>query len=95
MERYDKYEFDKMIYAVAIQQDLHLAQFFKIVEAIGHKDIAEKCEHISFGMMHEVMRSKSGQVQASREFRKDRRHTGNFSIHGSRHDWQVNKQLHL
>lgn len=39
MERYDKYEFDKMIYVVAIQQDLHLAQFLKIVEAMGHKTL--------------------------------------------------------
>lgn len=51
IERYDKFKFDKMIYVVASQQDLHLAQLFKIMEAMGRKDIAEKCQHINFGMV--------------------------------------------
>lgn len=51
MERMEKYKFDKMIYVVASQQDLHLAQLFKIEEAMGRKDIAEKCQHINFGMV--------------------------------------------
>lgn len=50
-ERYDKHHFDKMIYVVASQQDLHLAQLFKIMEAMGRKDVAEKCQHINFGMV--------------------------------------------
>ncbi|KAF5310727.1 hypothetical protein D9619_007663 [Psilocybe cf. subviscida] len=32
IERYEKYKFDKMIYVVSSQQDLHLAQFFKVLE---------------------------------------------------------------
>lgn len=40
-----------MIYVVASQQDLHLAQLFKIEELMGRKDIAEKCQHINFGMV--------------------------------------------
>ncbi|OCK85588.1 arginyl-tRNA synthetase [Lepidopterella palustris CBS 459.81] len=50
-ERFEKYHFDKMIYVVASQQDLHLAQLFKIEEAMGRKDIAERCQHINFGMV--------------------------------------------
>ena len=50
-ERAEKYAFDKMIYVVASQQDLHLAQLFKIVEAIGRKDVSDKCQHINFGMV--------------------------------------------
>lgn len=50
-ERMDKYHFDRMIYVVASQQDLHLAQLFKIMEAMGRKDISEKCQHINFGMV--------------------------------------------
>ncbi|KAF2868212.1 hypothetical protein BDV95DRAFT_610183 [Massariosphaeria phaeospora] len=50
-ERLEKFKFDRMIYVVASQQDLHLAQLFKIVEAIGRKDLAEKCQHINFGMV--------------------------------------------
>lgn len=49
--RHDKYQFDKMIYVVASQQDLHLKQLFKIVELMGHKEIADKCQHVNFGMV--------------------------------------------
>lgn len=49
--RHEKYGFDQMIYVVASQQDLHLKQLFKIVELMGHKDIASKCQHINFGMV--------------------------------------------
>lgn len=50
-EREEKYHFDRMIYVVASQQDLHLAQLFKIVEIMGRKDLADKCQHINFGMV--------------------------------------------
>jgi len=50
-ERLEEYNFDKMIYVVASQQELHLAQLFKIEEAMGRKDIADKCQHINFGMV--------------------------------------------
>ncbi|KAI9760227.1 MAG: hypothetical protein M1840_002589 [Geoglossum simile] len=49
--RYEKYHSDKMIYVVASQQDLHLAQLFKTLKAMGRKDIAEKCQHTNFGMV--------------------------------------------
>ena len=51
VKRYNTYHFDKMIYVVASQQDLHLAQLFKILELMGHNDIAAKCQHINFGMV--------------------------------------------
>jgi len=50
-ERYDKYHFDRMIYVVASQQELHLKQLFKITEVMGRKDIADRCQHITFGMV--------------------------------------------
>jgi arginyl-tRNA synthetase len=40
-----------MLYVVASQQELHLKQLFKITELIGHKDISQRCQHISFGMV--------------------------------------------
>ena len=49
--RHEKYNFDQMIYVVASQQDLHLKQLFKIVELMGYKDIAAKCQHVNFGMV--------------------------------------------
>jgi len=50
-QRYDDYKFDKMIYVVASQQDLHLKQLFKILELMGY-DWAKKCMHVNFGMVH-------------------------------------------
>ena len=51
VKRYELYNFDKMIYVVASQQDLHLAQLFKILELMGHQEISQKCQHINFGMV--------------------------------------------
>ncbi|OAP54805.1 arginine-tRNA ligase [Fonsecaea erecta] len=62
LERHDQYHFDKMIYVVADQQNEHLAQLFKTTEISGHKDVAEKCEHISFGMV-KGMSTRKGTVK--------------------------------
>jgi len=62
LERYDKYHFDKMIYVVADQQNEHVAQLFKTTEISGHKDVAERCEHISFGMV-KGMSTRKGTVK--------------------------------
>lgn len=46
--------FDKMIYVVASQQDLHLGQFFKVLELMKYEwaDPKEKrLQHINFGMV--------------------------------------------
>lgn len=61
-DRFDKYHFDKMIYVVAAQQDLHLAQFFKVTELSGHKDISERSQHINFGMVR-GMSTRKGTVK--------------------------------
>jgi arginyl-tRNA synthetase len=62
MERDEAYHFDKMIYVVAAQQDLHLAQLFKITELMGHKDLASRCQHINFGMVR-GMSTRKGTVK--------------------------------
>jgi arginyl-tRNA synthetase len=51
LNREEKYHFDHMIYVIASQQDLHVKQFFKIVELLGYKDIAAKVQHINFGLV--------------------------------------------
>lgn len=51
LARHEKYQFDHMIYVVAAAQDLHLRQLFKIIELLGHKDIAAKVQHINFGLV--------------------------------------------
>jgi arginyl-tRNA synthetase len=49
-QRHDEYHFDKMVYVVASQQDLHLKQLFKVLELMGY-DWAKKCSHVNFGMV--------------------------------------------
>ncbi|KAI7850352.1 hypothetical protein BDC45DRAFT_518620 [Circinella umbellata] len=60
LERYEKYKFDKMIYVVAAQQDLHLKQLFKTLELLKY-DFANKVEHINFGMV-QGMSTRKGTV---------------------------------
>ncbi|KAL3463923.1 hypothetical protein BJX64DRAFT_107744 [Aspergillus heterothallicus] len=62
LERDDAYHFDKMIYVVAAQQDLHLAQLFKITELMGYKELASRCQHINFGMVR-GMSTRKGTVK--------------------------------
>ena len=50
IERYEEYKFDKMIYVISAQQDLHCAQFFKVVELMGF-EWANKLEHINYGLV--------------------------------------------
>lgn len=60
IERYDKYKFDKMIYVVASQQDLHLQQLFKIIELLGF-EWGKRMVHVNFGMVL-GMSSRKGTV---------------------------------
>ncbi|EFE41807.1 hypothetical protein TRV_03489 [Trichophyton verrucosum HKI 0517] len=70
VERDDEYQFDKMIYVVAAQQELHLAQLFKTTELVGKKDLANRCEHISFGMVR-GMSTRKGTVKFLNDILKD------------------------
>lgn len=51
IQRYETYKFDKMIYVVGDQQDLHVAQFFKIL-ALMDVPFAGQLEHVNFGKIH-------------------------------------------
>ena len=62
VKRYELYHFDKMIYVVASQQDLHLAQLYKILELMGHEDLSSRCQHINFGMVM-GMSTRKGNVK--------------------------------
>ncbi|KAM5543606.1 hypothetical protein V8D89_002857 [Ganoderma adspersum] len=50
IERYEKYKFDKMIYVIAAQQDLHIAQFFKVLQLMGY-EWAHNLEHVNYGLV--------------------------------------------
>ncbi|SMQ49256.1 unnamed protein product [Zymoseptoria tritici ST99CH_3D1] len=64
-ERFEKYNFDQMIYVIASQQDVHVKQFFKILSLMGppYSDIVAKCQHISFGMV----KDPKGQTMSTRK----------------------------
>jgi arginyl-tRNA synthetase len=44
------YDFEKCLYVVAYQQNLHFKQIFKVIELMGH-EWAGKMEHVAFGMV--------------------------------------------
>ncbi|KAL1646663.1 hypothetical protein SLS61_007737 [Didymella pomorum] len=48
LERSRKYAFDKMVYVVASDNSVHFSQLFKILEALGMKDLAAKLQHVRF-----------------------------------------------
>ena len=60
MQRYEKYQFDKMIYVIASAQDLHTAQFFKALELLD-LPWANRLEHVNFGLVH-GMSTRKGTV---------------------------------
>ncbi len=48
--RKNTYHFDKCLYVVAYQQNLHFNQFFKVLELMG-KDWAKDLVHVAYGMV--------------------------------------------
>eukprot|EP01119_Soliformovum_irregulare_P007683 TRINITY_DN2012_c2_g1_i2.p1 TRINITY_DN2012_c2_g1~~TRINITY_DN2012_c2_g1_i2.p1 ORF type:complete len:529 (-),score=147.75 TRINITY_DN2012_c2_g1_i2:117-1703(-) len=75
-ERFQEYKFKKMFYVVAAQQNFHFQQLFKILELMGY-EWANRCQHISFGMV-KGMSTRKGTVvflqdiltEANREMRE-------------------------
>ena len=59
--RADTYHFDKCLYVVAYQQDLHFRQWFKVVEKMGYP-WAKDLVHVAFGMI-----SYEGQTLSTRK----------------------------
>ena len=60
VERYEKYKFDKMIYVIASQQDLHTAQFFEILKLLDYP-WAKDLVHVNFGLV-QGMSTRKGTV---------------------------------
>ena len=48
--RKNTYDFDKCLYVVAYQQNLHFKQFFKVIELMG-KEWAKDLVHVAYGMV--------------------------------------------
>lgn len=51
VKRNEVFKPDKMLYVIASQQDLYMAQLFKIMELMGHDEIVKKYQHVNFGMV--------------------------------------------
>jgi arginyl-tRNA synthetase len=48
LDRSRKYSFDKMIYVVADDHDMHFPRIIKILELVGMSDLAHKLHHVHF-----------------------------------------------
>ena len=62
--RKNTYDFDKCLYVVAYQQNLHFRQVFKVIELLG-EPWAKDLEHVAFGMVSladGTMSSRQGKV---------------------------------
>ncbi len=62
--RKKEYDFDKCLYVVAYQQNLHFKQFFKVLDLMG-KDWAQDLVHVAYGMVsleEGVMSTRKGNV---------------------------------
>ena len=62
--RKNTYNFDKCLYVVAYQQNLHFKQFFKVLDLMG-KDWAKDMVHVAYGMVSlesGAMSTRSGNV---------------------------------
>lgn len=58
------YDFDKNLYVVATQQNLHFDQLFAILKLMGY-DFYKYCKHVSFGMVSlkdQTLSTRKGQV---------------------------------
>jgi len=49
IDRYNRYKFEKMIYEVGSEQNLHFKQLFKILELLGY-NFSTKCIHVGHGL---------------------------------------------
>ena len=62
--RQNTYHFDKCLYVVAYQQDLHFRQVFRVLEKMGYP-WAKDCVHVAFGMVSfegEALSTRKGNV---------------------------------
>ncbi|KAF2857241.1 arginyl-tRNA synthetase [Piedraia hortae CBS 480.64] len=65
LERYEKHHFDRMIYVISSQQDVHVGQFFEILKLMGppYSDVVARCENMSYGLV----KDPKGQTMSTRK----------------------------
>ncbi len=69
--RIDTYNFDKMVYVVGGEQQLHFKQFFKVMSLMGYEDYVKKCEHVYFGLIVDKNGEKIGSRKGNSVLLKD------------------------
>lgn len=68
LDRAEKYNFDKMIYVVSSDQEMHFQRLFKALELMGRADLTAKLEHIPFGRVQELQLESGGHAQLLSDF---------------------------
>ncbi|KAF4343206.1 arginyl-tRNA synthetase [Fusarium beomiforme] len=51
-DRYKTYKFDKMIYVVAMEQEMHFHRVTKTLELMGRQDLADRIQHVPFSKIN-------------------------------------------
>ena len=70
-DRINKYDFDKAIYVVGNEQQLHFKQVFKVLELMGYEEYASKCVHVPFGLVVDKDGEKIGSRKGNSVFLED------------------------
>ena len=70
-ERMNKYDFDKAIYVVGNEQQLHFKQVFKVFNLMGYEKYASRCTHVPFGLVVDKDGEKIGSRKGNSVFLED------------------------
>ncbi len=70
-DRINKYDFDKAIYVVGNEQQLHFKQVFKVLELMGYEKYASRCTHVPFGLVVDKTGEKIGSRKGNSVFLED------------------------
>ena len=70
-DRINKYNFDKAIYVVGNEQQLHFKQVFKVLELMGYESYAKRCVHVPFGLVVDKDGEKIGSRKGNSVFLED------------------------
>ncbi|KAM5371718.1 hypothetical protein ACJZ2D_007883 [Fusarium nematophilum] len=52
LDRYKTHSFDKMIYVVVMEQEMHFHRVTKTLELMGRQDLAERIQHVAFARIN-------------------------------------------
>ena len=67
----NEYNFDKAIYVVGNEQQLHFKQVFKVFELMGYEKYASRCVHVPFGLVVDKDGEKIGSRKGNSVFLED------------------------